>query len=74
MRVRDVAPSPEEQEAYCDRLNEVLADGGHIDLVQLHTVARTPSESWVSALNRKELEEIAQRVVRRTGLRVTTSL
>jgi len=66
-------PAPEsEQEAFCDRLEEIVAAGGRIKLVQLYTVARPPAETWVSPLSRDELEALADRVRRRTGLAVAT--
>ena len=72
MRILDEAPLPAEQEAYCQRLQEIIAAGGRIKLVQIHTVARTPAESWVGALGNAELEAAAELVRRRTGLVVAT--
>lgn len=72
MRIFEEAPSPAELEAYCGRLGEITAAGGRIKLVQIHTVARTPAESWVSALGQAELEAAADLVRRRTGLPVET--
>ncbi len=69
-RLFDEPPPVEEQEAYCDRLNEIVAAGGKIKLVQVHTVARIPAESWVSPLLPEEVDELAERVRRRTGLTV----
>jgi wyosine [tRNA(Phe)-imidazoG37] synthetase (radical SAM superfamily) len=71
MRIFDEAPPPAELEAYCGRLDEILGAGGRIKLVQIHTVARTPAESWVTALGHAELEAAAA-LVRRTGLTVAT--
>jgi wyosine [tRNA(Phe)-imidazoG37] synthetase (radical SAM superfamily) len=72
VRIFQGAASPAEQEAYCQRLNEIVAAGGQIKLVQIHTVARTPAETWVSAVSNAELEAAAARVRRRTGLAVAT--
>ncbi len=72
MRIRQAAPPLAEQEAYCQRLSEILAAGGQIKLVQIHTIARRPAESWVTALNDDELEATADLVRRRTGLSVAT--
>ena len=66
----DESPSGEEQEAFCDRLNEIVAAGGRIKLVQIHTVARVPAEAWINPLERDELEALADVVRLRTGLRV----
>ena len=55
-----------------DRLEEILAAGGRIKLVQVHTIARQPSEAWASALSETELEEIAEAVGRCTRLPVAS--
>lgn len=68
MRIQEEPPPPAELEAYCDRLNEILAAGGRIKLVQVHTVARRPAEAWVTALPNVEVDAIADLVRRRTGL------
>ncbi len=52
-------PDDEETAAYCDRLREIVAGGGKIKLVQIHTVARPPAEPFVSALSAEQLEAIA---------------
>jgi wyosine [tRNA(Phe)-imidazoG37] synthetase (radical SAM superfamily) len=68
MRI-DGQPMPRsEQEAFCDRLNEVLAAGGRIRLVQVYTVARPPAERNVTALADDEVDGIVALVQRRTGL------
>jgi wyosine [tRNA(Phe)-imidazoG37] synthetase (radical SAM superfamily) len=72
MRVHGDLPPRAEQEAYCDRLLEILDFGGRIKLVQIHTVARPPAESWVTALSPAELDTVAERVRVRTGLRVAS--
>jgi len=66
----DEPPSGGEQEAFCDRLNEIVAAGGRIKLVQVHTVARVPAEGWISPLERDEFEALADVVRLRTGLPV----
>lgn len=70
MRIFAKPPPQAEQEAYCSRLGEIVNAGGRIKLVQIHTVARTPAESWVAALTRAELEAAAELVRHRTGLAV----
>ena len=70
MRIRAKPPPPAELEAYCDRLLEILAAGGRIKLVQIHTIARKPAEEWVAALGNAEVDAIAERVRHRTGLPV----
>jgi wyosine [tRNA(Phe)-imidazoG37] synthetase (radical SAM superfamily) len=71
MRIHGEPPSAAEQEAFCDRLNEVAAAGGRIKLVQIYTVARPPAESFVTALSDAEVDAIAARVRRRTELPAT---
>jgi len=70
MRIHEAPPTAEEQEAFCERLNELLAANGQIQLVQIHTVARAPAESWVTPLTTTELEALADLVRCRTGLNV----
>ena len=72
MRIFDEAPPPAEQEFYCGRLGKIIAAGGRIKLVQIHTLARKPAESWVGALSQAELEAAAELVRHRTGLTVAT--
>ena len=67
-RMRDVPPPLAEQEAFCQRLNDILAAGGQLKLVQVHTVARRPAESWVAPLSNAEVDALADLVRQRTGL------
>jgi wyosine [tRNA(Phe)-imidazoG37] synthetase (radical SAM superfamily) len=68
MRIAGEAPPPEELDAYYRRLEEILAGGGRIKLVQVYTVARTPAESYVAALSTSELEQIAGNIRSRVGI------
>jgi wyosine [tRNA(Phe)-imidazoG37] synthetase (radical SAM superfamily) len=70
LRIRGERPPPAEVEAYCDRLKEILESGGRIKLIQVHTVARKPAETWSAALADAEVDAIAKAVRRRTGLAV----
>lgn len=64
-------PTPtDEVEAYCQRLRTIVASGGQIRLVQLHTVARPPAERWVKALSNAEVDALAELVHAQTGLPV----
>ncbi len=72
MRIAGESPPVAELEAFCDRLNEILAAGGRIKLVQVYTVARRPAESYVTSLETAEVDAIAAFVRRRTGLSVAT--
>ncbi len=70
LRLDGQPPPSEELAEYCRRLNDIVAAGGQIKLVQLHTVARPPAEPFVSALSRVELDAAAEQVHRETGLPV----
>ena len=70
VRIKDIPPSFVEIEAYCQRLKEIVAAGGKIKLVQIHTVARRPAESWVVPLTNAEVDSIAETVGRQTALPV----
>lgn len=72
VRIAAEPTPPAEQEAYCRQLGEIVAAGGRIKLVQIHTIARPPAEHWVTALSSAELDALGERVRRRTGLPVAT--
>jgi wyosine [tRNA(Phe)-imidazoG37] synthetase (radical SAM superfamily) len=72
MRIDGDPPADAELDAYGDRLSEILAAGGRIKEVQIHTVARRPAEAWVAALADDEVDAIGDRVRARTGLPVST--
>ena len=73
MRIHGQPPPPAEQEAYCQRLNEITAGNGRIKLVQVHTIARPPAESYVTALSSEEVDALAALARQRTGLPVAAS-
>ena len=62
MRVHDHPPAPEELDAYCGRLNELLKQGGRLRALQQYTIARRTAESYVAPLSDAELDAIAARV------------
>ena len=68
MRVHGEPPSPEELDAFCDRLNEITAAGGQLKLVQVYTVARRPAEDFVAPLSDAEVDAIVELVRTRTAL------
>jgi wyosine [tRNA(Phe)-imidazoG37] synthetase (radical SAM superfamily) len=70
LKLHGEPPSRPELEAFCDRLNDIIAAGGKFKLVQVYTVAREPAERWVSALGNKEVDAIVEMVRKRTGLLV----
>lgn len=53
------APPAEEIAAYAKRLGGIVAAGGKIKLVQIHTVARAPTEPNVSPVSDAQLQAIA---------------
>jgi wyosine [tRNA(Phe)-imidazoG37] synthetase (radical SAM superfamily) len=62
MRVNEEGPSPLEIAAFCDRLIELRAGGGAIDRVQVYTIARPPTESYVTPLDPADVDAIAAAV------------
>src|SRR5262245_28416753 len=68
MRVAGEPPSQAELEAFCDRLNEITAAGGQLKLVQVYTIARRPTESYVKPLSDAEVDAIVNLVRERTSL------
>ena len=70
MRLNDQPPTLAEQEAYCQRLCEIVSGGGQIKLVQIHTIARRPVESFATPLIDAEVDALAALVRERTGLPV----
>ncbi|MCX7885739.1 MAG: radical SAM protein [Verrucomicrobiae bacterium] len=69
-------PSADEIAAYCERLREIVAAGGHIKLVQVSTIARQPratihgQPAWqlITALSDIELDAIRACIEHRTKL------
>lgn len=70
MRIHGESPSPAEQAAFCDRLQEITAAGGQLKLVQIYTVARRPAESFVAPLSDAEVDALAALIRQHTGLPV----
>jgi wyosine [tRNA(Phe)-imidazoG37] synthetase (radical SAM superfamily) len=66
-------PTPEaEVEAYCGRLNDLLAAGGRLKGIQLYTIARKPAEPTVTPLSDAELDHVADLVRARVPATVET--
>jgi wyosine [tRNA(Phe)-imidazoG37] synthetase (radical SAM superfamily) len=68
LRLAGSPPPTAEQEAFCERLNEIASAGGQIKLVQVYTVARPPAEVFVSALSPAEVDALVELVRQRTSL------
>ena len=59
----DGCPPPEQEvAAYCQRLAEITDAGGHIKLIQVHTIARPPASGAAATLPDDELDAIAERI------------
>lgn len=70
MRIQGEPPAATEQQAFCDRLNEIVDQGGQLKLIQLYTVARPPAESFVTPLSDQEIDLFVERIRQETGLEV----
>jgi wyosine [tRNA(Phe)-imidazoG37] synthetase (radical SAM superfamily) len=70
MRVNGEPPSSGELQAFCDRLNEIVAAGGKIKLIQVYTIARRPTEAYVTPLTVDEVDGITKLVREQTALNV----
>jgi wyosine [tRNA(Phe)-imidazoG37] synthetase (radical SAM superfamily) len=70
MRIHGDAPPESEWQAYCQRLREITASGGQLQLIQIYTIARMPEESYVSSLSDQEVDRIVDFVRAETGLTV----
>ncbi|MEO2026466.1 MAG: radical SAM protein [Fuerstiella sp.] len=68
MSVNKEPPPESEVDAFCQRLREITASGGQLELIQIYTVARQPAESFVAPLTKTQLQRIADKVILTTGL------
>jgi wyosine [tRNA(Phe)-imidazoG37] synthetase (radical SAM superfamily) len=68
MRINDVPPSEHELIEFCERLNEVTRAGGSFKLIQIYTIARRPTESYVKSLTNGEVDAIVELVKQKTNL------
>ena len=66
-RLEGAGPPAEELTAYCDRLRQIREGGGQIRLVQVHTIARPPTDRAASALADAEVDAVADEVRRVLG-------
>ncbi len=55
-------PSADEVEAYCGRLESILAQGGRLQALQLYTVARPTPEPEARPLSRQEMDSLVAQV------------
>ncbi|MFQ5656744.1 MAG: radical SAM protein, partial [Candidatus Methylomirabilales bacterium] len=62
MKIHGAGPDENEIMAFCDRLREIVAEGGKISLVQVYTVARRPAQPYVTPLSDAEVDAITEAV------------
>ena len=62
MKIHDRQLPEKEVDAFACRLKEIVEGGGKLQLIQIYTVARLTAENYVTALEERQLEEIAHRV------------
>ncbi len=70
MRIHGSLPPQAEFQAFMARLRGIIRAGGCISQVQLCTIARQPTESFVTPLSDQELDALADTLVAETGLDV----
>jgi wyosine [tRNA(Phe)-imidazoG37] synthetase (radical SAM superfamily) len=62
MNINNEPPGETEIAAYVSRLQQLKDNGCQIKLVQVYTIARTTAESYVSPLNKQQIDEITRKV------------
>ncbi len=67
-----LGPPEAEIDAWCGRLNEILAQGGNLRLVQVYTTARRPSDAHVGMLPDAQVDAIAERARQKVNVKVET--
>ena len=60
LNVHGEIPKEGELQAYSDRVNHILENGGQISAIQLYTVSRPPAESYVTALTDTQIDQVTQ--------------
>jgi len=74
MRIGGAAPPDAEVDAFADRLGAITRAGGRLRQVQIYTVARRPTEDYVTAVSDEELQSIARRVAARSAVTVAVDV
>ncbi|MCP4173324.1 MAG: radical SAM protein [Fuerstiella sp.] len=69
MNLSGEPPPASEIDAFCQRLRDITASGGQLEMIQVYTVARQPAESFVSPLTELQLRHIADTLESTTGLK-----
>ncbi len=72
MNIHGTPPSDAELHAFTQRINEIIASGGRIKLIQTYTIARATAEPHVVPLSRKELDRVATVIQAQVGVQLET--
>lgn len=71
-RMAGQRPTAEEITAYAQNISDMIEQGGRFKAIQLHTIARKPRSSEVSALSNDELDQIAREITAVVSVPVET--
>jgi wyosine [tRNA(Phe)-imidazoG37] synthetase (radical SAM superfamily) len=71
LRVRQEMMPPEELAVYCQRLIDLVKQGGQIKEVHAYTVARPTPETYATRLEPQALHALAEQIRQATGLKVS---
>lgn len=63
-------PGNAEYDAYAERINEILAGGARLRLIQIYTTARRPAEDRIGMIEDARLDEIGARIAARVDVPV----
>ncbi len=69
-RMSGEIPTLTEIDAYSDRVRAILAEGGKIQYIQLHSVCRPPICAEAQTLEPEILQQFAERIYSQTGVEV----
>ena len=69
-KIESIAPSKLEIQAYCQRINNILKQGGKIQYIQLHSIIRSPANPTCSPLAPLEMAEITGNIQSQVNLPV----
>lgn len=62
MNMNGQPPPNDEVDAFAARLNQIIAHGGRLRMVQIYTIARQTAESYVTPLEDDHLRRLADRI------------
>jgi wyosine [tRNA(Phe)-imidazoG37] synthetase (radical SAM superfamily) len=70
LRIHGEPMPPSELQAYCQRIQALLAAGAKIQEIHLYTVARPTPVAWATRLDRATLDSMASVIRESTGAKV----